>query len=100
MISLVVDRPSNCGSGRSWRVHDDRDPEQADECAGCCYAKQDKFWVQDAPNGERWEVYTVLSDSETFSGRDDAEQAVGCCVSDDGTQGAGRELAASATACC
>lgn len=33
----------------------------------CCYAKQDKFWVQGAPNGERWEVYTVLSDSETFS---------------------------------
>src|ERR1700744_5612006 len=20
----------------------------------CCYAKQDKFWVQGAPNGERW----------------------------------------------
>jgi catechol 2,3-dioxygenase-like lactoylglutathione lyase family enzyme len=32
----------------------------------CCYAKQDKFWVQDAPNGERWEVYTVLEDSPTF----------------------------------
>src|SRR5215469_15098596 len=25
----------------------------------CCYAKQDKFWVQGAPNGERWEIYTV-----------------------------------------
>jgi catechol 2,3-dioxygenase-like lactoylglutathione lyase family enzyme len=33
----------------------------------CCYAKQDKFWVQDTPNGERWEVYTVLENSETFS---------------------------------
>jgi len=32
----------------------------------CCYAKQDKFWVQGAPSGERWEVYTVLADSETF----------------------------------
>ena len=32
----------------------------------CCYAKQDKFWVQDAPNGERWEIYTVLADSPTF----------------------------------
>src|SRR3954447_21675268 len=29
----------------------------------CCYAKQDKFWVQGAPNGERWEIYTVLADS-------------------------------------
>src|SRR5213080_658025 len=26
----------------------------------CCYARQDKFWVQNAPNGEQWEVYTVL----------------------------------------
>ena len=33
----------------------------------CCYAKQDKFWVQGTPDGERWEVYTVLADSPTFS---------------------------------
>jgi catechol 2,3-dioxygenase-like lactoylglutathione lyase family enzyme len=35
----------------------------------CCYARQDKFWVQDAPNGERWEIYTVLEDSATFWGQ-------------------------------
>ena len=29
----------------------------------CCYARQDKFWVQGAPDGERWEIYTVLEDS-------------------------------------
>ena len=40
----------------------------------CCYAKQDKFWVENAPNGERWEIYTVLEDSETFS----AQAADGC----------------------
>jgi catechol 2,3-dioxygenase-like lactoylglutathione lyase family enzyme len=34
----------------------------------CCYAKQTKFWVEDTPGGERWEVYTVLADSSTFSG--------------------------------
>ncbi|MFY9887886.1 MAG: ArsI/CadI family heavy metal resistance metalloenzyme [Streptosporangiaceae bacterium] len=34
----------------------------------CCYAKQNKFWVQGAPNGERWEIYTVLEDSPTFWG--------------------------------
>ena len=33
----------------------------------CCYAEQDKFWVQGAPDGERWEIYTVLADSQTFS---------------------------------
>jgi catechol 2,3-dioxygenase-like lactoylglutathione lyase family enzyme len=32
----------------------------------CCYAKQDKFWVDGAPDGERWEIYTVLEDSPTF----------------------------------
>jgi catechol 2,3-dioxygenase-like lactoylglutathione lyase family enzyme len=41
----------------------------------CCYAKQDKFWVEGAPNGERWEIYTVLADSDTF-GADGG--AVGC----------------------
>ena len=33
----------------------------------CCYAKQDKFWVQGAPDSEPWEIYTVLEDSETFN---------------------------------
>jgi lactoylglutathione lyase len=34
----------------------------------CCYAKQNKFWVQGTPDGERWEIYTVLEDSQTFWG--------------------------------
>ena len=60
----------------------------------CCYARQDKFWVTGAPGGERWEIYTVLEDSETFWGQDGAQrwdavqagldataagQAVQCC---------------------
>jgi len=32
----------------------------------CCYAQQDKFWVEGAPDDERWEIYTVLADSPTF----------------------------------
>ncbi|EOM76899.1 lactoylglutathione lyase [Rhodococcus rhodnii LMG 5362] len=35
----------------------------------CCFAQQDKVWVT-GPAGERWEVYTVLADSETFGGED------------------------------
>ena len=31
----------------------------------CCFATQDKVWVT-GPGGERWEVYTVLADSEAF----------------------------------
>jgi catechol 2,3-dioxygenase-like lactoylglutathione lyase family enzyme len=29
----------------------------------CCFAVQDKVWI-DAPDGEPWEVYTVLADAE------------------------------------
>ncbi len=36
----------------------------------CCYARQDKFWVKGAPDGERWEIYTVLDDSATFWGEE------------------------------
>jgi hypothetical protein len=31
----------------------------------CCFATQDKVWVT-GPGGEKWEVYTVLADAETF----------------------------------
>jgi len=43
----------------------------------CCYAKQDKFWVEGAPNGERWEIYTVLEDSPTFFS--ETREDVTCC---------------------
>lgn len=43
----------------------------------CCYAKQDKFWVQGTPSGERWEIYTVLADSGTFFG--EQTNGVACC---------------------
>ena len=29
----------------------------------CCYALQDKFWLTD-PDGNRWEVYTVIEDRD------------------------------------
>jgi catechol 2,3-dioxygenase-like lactoylglutathione lyase family enzyme len=38
--------------------------ETVDESGTCCFATQDKIWV-DAPDGA-WEIYTVLEDSETF----------------------------------
>ena len=31
----------------------------------CCFATRDKVWVT-GPGGEKWEVYTVLADSDTF----------------------------------
>jgi catechol 2,3-dioxygenase-like lactoylglutathione lyase family enzyme len=65
----------------------------------CCYARQDKFWVQGAPDGASWEVYTVLADSQTFFSEDEA--GPDCCG---GAQesGAGRpaEAVASGAKCC
>ncbi|MFL6155052.1 MAG: ArsI/CadI family heavy metal resistance metalloenzyme, partial [Marmoricola sp.] len=34
----------------------------------CCYAKQDKFWVENTPGGEKWEVYTVKADAPDAAG--------------------------------
>ena len=78
----------------------------------CCYAKQNKFWVEGAPNGERWEIYTVLEDSQTFWGEGGSksweaaetaldasaartEQGAQCC----GTQQADVQQASSGTCC-
>lgn len=36
---------------------------EAEKRSECCYALQDKFWLSD-PDGNRWEIYTVLEDVE------------------------------------
>jgi len=61
----------------------------------CCYAKQDKFWVQGTPNGESWEVYTVLEDSPTFYGEQDGPA---CCGGN--AQESADPATASAAPCC
>jgi catechol 2,3-dioxygenase-like lactoylglutathione lyase family enzyme len=43
----------------------------------CCYAQQDKFWVNGTPNGEAWEIYTVLADSPTPNGEAAGQE---CCT--------------------
>ena len=48
----------------------------------CCYSLQDKVWV-DGPDGEPWEIYTVLADVEHPTGvLREAEPAVAsmCCA--------------------
>jgi catechol 2,3-dioxygenase-like lactoylglutathione lyase family enzyme len=77
----------------------------------CCYAKQDKFWVQGTPDGERWEIYAVTGDSQTFWGEEGStryaaveaaldgapEPLAQCCG---GQNQAGAEAGASASGCC
>jgi catechol 2,3-dioxygenase-like lactoylglutathione lyase family enzyme len=67
------------------------DPD-VQESTTCCYAVQDKAWVND-PDGAPWEVYTVLADAPDETG-------LGCstegCAPDDA------QLAheAASSACC
>jgi catechol 2,3-dioxygenase-like lactoylglutathione lyase family enzyme len=69
----------------------------ADEEKGttCCYAVQDKFWVS-APDGEKWEHYVVLADSQPeLEGQTASELSMvagdgACCTTDE----------AGATVCC
>jgi catechol 2,3-dioxygenase-like lactoylglutathione lyase family enzyme len=60
-------------------------PTQDEAREACCYALQDKFWVSD-PDGNRWEVYTVLEDLDQNPQAD----ATSCCPPAD----------ESAKACC
>ena len=57
----------------------------------CCYAVQDKVWVED-PDAMPWEVYTVLSDAPVEAGSCGDTTSI-CCELQS-------EVAPTATTCC
>lgn len=64
----------------------------------CCFATQDKVWVS-GPGSERWEVYTVLADSETFGASPRTAGRSGepvCC----GTAEDHQDQTSTAPSCC
>jgi hypothetical protein len=69
----------------------------------CCFATQDKVWVT-GPGGEKWEIYTVLADSETFGTNPEllaADSSGGCsCGACNNSEAADDHHAASATSSC
>ena len=67
-----------------------------EEQVACCYAVQDKVWV-DGPGGEPWEIYTVLADVEMPGGalRAPDPAAAACCATSPDLAGAG-----PASSCC
>ena len=74
------------------RLSDEGLDTAVEDQVSCCFAVQDKVWV-DAPDGEPWEIYTVLADAEMPAGQLRAVSPGGdamCC-------GAAPE---SATRCC
>ena len=64
----------------------------------CCYAVQDKVWVDD-PNGAPWEIYTVLGDAEMADGelRPVSESGAACCAA---RPDLASTAADAASACC
>jgi catechol 2,3-dioxygenase-like lactoylglutathione lyase family enzyme len=73
-------------------------PTVTEDGVTCCYAVQDKVWVDD-PDGAPWEIYTVLADAETPAGQlrsADPDRACGPGMC--GTPG-DQDLAASGVCC-
>jgi catechol 2,3-dioxygenase-like lactoylglutathione lyase family enzyme len=61
----------------------------------CCFATQDKVWVTGS-DAERWEIYTVLADSDTFGAspnRPAEDGGGGCC-------GTAADEAEATSSCC
>ena len=57
----------------------DQGVDAVDESGTCCFAKQDKVWV-DGPDGA-WEIYTVVEDSDAFgssSAHVEGEDSLSC----------------------
>lgn len=60
------------------RLDDEGLATALEEQTSCCYALQDKVWV-DGAGGQPWEIYTVLADGETLASSGTGETR--CCTS-------------------
>jgi catechol 2,3-dioxygenase-like lactoylglutathione lyase family enzyme len=71
-------------------------PTATEDEVACCYALQDKVWV-DGPSGELWEIYTVLGHVEMPGGQlrtVDPDTGAACCAVGDG------DAVVAGDACC
>lgn len=90
-LGVEVETTDEVGAAQQ-RLSGEGLPTATEDQVSCCFAVQDKVWV-DAPDGEPWEIYTVLGEAEHEAGQlrtaapgDDAM----CCAS----------APESATRCC
>jgi hypothetical protein len=65
-LGVEVDSTDEVAAANARLTHEGLASAAEDEVT-CCYAVQDKVWV-DAPDGEPWEIYTVLADAEMPAG--------------------------------
>lgn len=60
-LGIEVESPEKVAEATERLINADLST-MSEEGTECCYALQDKVWVDD-PNGTPWEVYTVLADA-------------------------------------
>jgi catechol 2,3-dioxygenase-like lactoylglutathione lyase family enzyme len=65
-LGVEVETPDEVTAATARLAGEGLDTATEDQVS-CCYALQDKVWV-DGPDGEAWEVYTVLADAEHPAG--------------------------------
>ena len=65
----------------------------------CCYARQDKFWVND-PDGIQWEVYYFHEDVAFNDPKYENEQSEVCCVQNETATKSKKSLSILTEACC
>lgn len=95
-LGVQVESPELVGAAQA-RLAGEGLATATEENVACCYARQDKVWV-DGPSGEPWEIYTVLEDVEMPGGQlrtVDPETGDVCCAA-----ASGDGVVPSASACC
>jgi catechol 2,3-dioxygenase-like lactoylglutathione lyase family enzyme len=65
-LGIEVETPEEVRTATARLAGEGFEPD-VQESATCCYAVQDKAWVND-PDGAPWEVYTVLADAPDETG--------------------------------
>jgi catechol 2,3-dioxygenase-like lactoylglutathione lyase family enzyme len=65
-------------------------PTFSEEDTSCCYAVQDKVWVED-PDGNSWEVFVVKGDASVMKA-----ESSSCCA----PVGISKKPAAASSGCC
>ncbi|HET6795107.1 MAG TPA: ArsI/CadI family heavy metal resistance metalloenzyme, partial [Acidimicrobiales bacterium] len=79
-LGVEVEGPELVGAAQA-RLAGEGLATTSEEGVACCYAVQDKVWV-DSPDGTPWEIYTVLGDADVPAGqlRQEPPSEAGCCA--------------------
>jgi catechol 2,3-dioxygenase-like lactoylglutathione lyase family enzyme len=93
-LGFQVETPEDLNI-KLWQARKKNLVAKEESGTNCCYAKQDKFWVND-PDGVQWEVYYFHADVDFNDPHYEMSEASVCCTPADKSESAAEEKAA----CC